>query len=158
MNRYCEQNYYHDPLNKAANDIYSLFLIGAMIGWLTIPIGSVAAFFYYRRTDNICYRSHFKYQIAGSFWLMITFGLFAFALYFFLLSPQAAINIHHDPLTNAYRAEIYAGFVLWFVALYVLWFRRFWCGYRLLNAKKTINNPLTIWLPRADNTTSPPGK
>lgn len=151
MNRYDEQDYYRNNLNKAAHDIYSLFLIGALIGWLTIPVGSAIAFFHYRRTNNNLYRSHFKYQIACSFWLLVSIAVFGCALDFFLLSPQATINLHHDPLSNARRAEIGAGFVLWFITLYILWFCRFWRGYRLLNAKKSIANPLTVWLPRAGN-------
>ena len=43
MTPYSEEDYYRDPDQHRAHDNYSLFLIGALIGWLTIPVGSLLA-------------------------------------------------------------------------------------------------------------------
>ena len=44
MNTYETADYFRQPLLKRAHDIYSLFLVGALIGWLTIPAAQPCIF------------------------------------------------------------------------------------------------------------------
>ena len=55
-------DYFRQPLLKRAHDIYSLFFVGALIGWLTIPAGSVLALAALRRAQDAPLASHFRLQ------------------------------------------------------------------------------------------------
>ena len=61
MNTYETADYFRQPLLKRAHDIYSLFLVGALIGWLTIPAGSVLTLAAWRRTQDATLASHFRF-------------------------------------------------------------------------------------------------
>ena len=69
MNTYETADYFRQPLLKRAHDIYSLFLVGALIGWLTIPAGSVLALAAWRRTQDATLASHFRFQAFSTLWI-----------------------------------------------------------------------------------------
>ena len=71
MNTYETADYFRQPLLKRAHDIYSLFLVGALIGWLTIPAGSVLALAAWRRTQDATLASHFRFQAFSTRWMVM---------------------------------------------------------------------------------------
>ena len=72
---YTEEDYYRDPDQRRAHDNYSLFLIGALIGWLTIPVGSLLAWRAGKVTASPVLASHYRYQAASSLWMLAAIAL-----------------------------------------------------------------------------------
>lgn len=145
MTPYSEEDYYRDPDQRRAHDNYSLFLIGALIGWLTIPVGSLLAWRAGKVTASPVLASHYRYQAASSLWMLaaIALGIAGYhALRYFdpVACPAGQVFAPPRPSTLALIAYI--------LTLYLLWIARFWRGYKLLSTNRAIINPRTAWLPR----------
>ncbi|MDO4643719.1 MAG: hypothetical protein Q4A74_07750 [Cardiobacteriaceae bacterium] len=147
MTPYEQQEYYRDMLNKRAHDIYSLFLIGALIGWLTIPIGSILAYQQQRKVvaGMPVLSSHFRYQMFSSVWmvvaLMLGIGGYIGLRHF---DPQICVRniVFNPPKPRTYFLVCYI------LVFYMLWITRFCYGYKMLSHHIAIANPYTLWLPR----------
>ena len=146
MNTYETADYFRQPLLKRAHDIYSLFLVGALIGWLTIPAGSVLALAAWRRTQDATLARHFRFQAFSTLWMLMAVALGIAA--FFALRAFADPVI--CPLNRVFLPPRWSTlFVVFYgMALYALWLARFWRGYKLLSRGVGIKNPFTPGLPR----------
>ena len=146
MNTYETADYFRQPLLKRAHDIYSLFLVGALIGWLTIPAGSVLALAAWRRTQDATLASHFRFQAFSTLWMVMAVALGIAA--FFALRAFADPVI--CPLNRVFLPPRWSTlFVVFYgMVLYALWLVRFWRGYKLLSRGVGIKNPFTPGLPR----------
>ena len=125
-------DYFRQPLLKRAHDIYSLFFVGAMIGWLTIPLGSVLALLALPRAKGSPLASHFRFQACSTLWMVLLLALG--------LCPAGQILM--PPRWSTLFMVFYS------IALYGLWMARFWRGYQLLSRGAGIRQPLTPWWPR----------
>lgn len=154
MTPYTQENYYRDPDTRRAHDNYSLFLIGALMGWLTIPLGSLLAWRAQRTTTNHVLISHYRYQAMSSLWTLaaIALGILGYR-----------ILRHFDPISCP-AGQILAppristlALIAYIITCYILWLTRFWRGYKILATNRSIANPCTAWLPRvADSTPDTP--
>jgi len=126
MNTYETADYFRQPLLKRAHDIYSLFLVGALIGWLTIPAGSVLALAAWRRTQDATLASHFRFQAFSTLWMVMAVALGIAA--FFALRAFADPVI--CPLNRVFLPPRWSTlFVVFYgMVLYALWLARFWRG------------------------------
>jgi hypothetical protein len=146
MTPYTQEDYYRDPDKRRVHDHYSLFLIGALIGWLTIPVGSLLAWRAGRKTTNPILASHYCYQAASSLWMLVVIALGILGYHFLrhfdpISCPTGQVFTPPRPSTLALIAYI--------ITCYILWIARFWRGYSILAAGRAIANPRTAWLPRA---------
>ena len=152
MNNYESAEYYREPLLKQAHDIYSLFLIGALIGWLTIPLGSLFALLGYRRAQDALLKSHFRFQVFSSLWMiaMITVAVIGF------IALRAFINPVSCPTNQVFMPPRWSTLFIVFysLALYILWIVRFWRGYHILQNHMAVANSFTPWLPRVAQQTT----
>ena len=146
MNTYETADYFRQPLLKRAHDIYSLFLVGALIGWLTIPAGSVLALAALRRAQDAPLASHFRFQAFSSLWMATALALGIAAFLVLRASADSVIC----PLDRIFQPPRWSTlFVVFYgMALYALWLARFWRGYKLLSRGVGIKNPFTPGLPR----------
>lgn len=146
MIAYETADYFRQPLLKRAHDIYSLFFVGALIGWLTIPAGSVLALAALRCTKAAALASHFRFQAFSSLWMAAALAL-GIAAFFALRTFADALICPAGQIFQPPRWStlFIIGYML---TLYALWIVRFWRGYRLLSRGAAIRNPFTPWLPR----------
>lgn len=139
-------DYFRQPLLKRAHDIYSLFFVGALIGWLTIPAGSVLALAALRRAQDAPLASHFRFQAFSSLWMAtaLALGIAAF------LVLRAFADSVICPLDRIFQPPRWSTLfiICYTLALYALWLARFWRGYKLLSRGVGIKNPFTPGLPR----------
>ena len=128
------ERYDEDSLYKAANDIYSLYFIGWLIGFLTFIIGAVWAGMKARNVAGITH-SHFQFQKSVALQgilILLAVGLF---------------NIGWSWLLDgAWSTPV---MVLTIVIYIWWWLARCIAGYRILSAQKAIANPTTWGKPFA---------
>ena len=146
MFSYESADYFRQPLLKRAHDIYSLFFVGAMIGWLTIPLGSVLALLALPRAKGSPLASHFRFQACSSWWMAVLLA----AGFWNFKGLRLFADLHFCPTGQIFMPPRWSTLFIVFygIALYGLWIARFCCGYRLLSRGAGIRNPWTPWLPR----------
>lgn len=139
-------DYFRHPLLKRAHDIYSLFFVGAMIGWLTIPLGSVLALLALPRAKGSPLASHFRFQACSALWMVV---LLALGLCLFK-GLRLFADVHFCPAGQIFMPPRWSTlFIIFYsIALYGLWIIRFWRGYQLLSRGAGISHPFTPLLPR----------
>ncbi len=149
MFAYETADYFRKPPLQRAHDIYSLFLLGAMIGWLTIPAGSVLALLALRRQPAAPLASHFRFQACSSLWMA---GFLALGIAVFVLLRRF-VDLAYCPAGQIFLPPRWSTLfiVAYGIALYVLWIARFCRGYALLARGAAIRNPFTPYLPRAEH-------
>ncbi|MBV7434727.1 hypothetical protein KRX19_06760 [Cardiobacteriaceae bacterium TAE3-ERU3] len=129
-----KERYDEDALYKAANDIYSLYFIGWLIGFLAFIIGAVWAGMKVRKASDITH-SHFKFQRSVALQgilILLAVGLFNFAWIWYFdgewSTPVMIVTI--------------IAYIRW-------WLVRCIAGYRILAQQQAIANPNTWGKPRA---------
>ena len=146
MFSYESADYFRQPLLKRAHDIYSLFFVGAMIGWLTIPLGSVLALLALPRAKDVSLASHFRFQACSSWWMAVLLA----AGFWNFKGLRLFADLHFCPAGQIFMPPRWSTLFMVFysIALYGLWMARFWRGYQLLSRGAGISHPFTPLLPR----------
>ena len=129
-----KERYDEDALYKAANDIYSLYFIGWLIGFLAFIIGAVWAGVKARQATDITH-SHFQFQrsvAVQGILIFLAVGLFNFAWIWYFNGNWS---------TPVMVATVIV-YIRW-------WLVRCIAGYRILAQQQAIANPKTWSKPRA---------
>lgn len=131
-----DASYTTNPSVKAANDIYSLYFIGWLLGFLAFIIGAVWAGVEMKRKRGFV-RSHFQFQhnvaVQGTGVLSVC-ALLMFGWY----------TLYDDRWLTLLTVLLSILFVWW-------WLWRCIAGYRILSAQKAIANPNTWGRPRVEH-------
>lgn len=125
--------YFKDPAYKAANDVYSLYFIGWLIGFATFIIGLVIAERHRRRHQG--FTSHFLFQRTMAWQGLVLLGLWVAAL----IGYTQAFPEGWWVLKLSLIASMIG--LLWW------WLRRNFAGYRLLSQRLAVVNPHTWGVP-----------
>lgn len=126
-----------DPAQwKAANDIYSLYFIGWMIGFLAFVIGALWAGRQARRATDFT-RSHFQFQCHLALQGVV------------MLVAVVLANIAWDVCFQ--QAWSMTFMVVSAVSAVIWWLSRCIAGYRILTRRRAIANPKSWRRPRAES-------
>lgn len=124
-----------DAQFKAANDIYSLYFIGWLLGFLAFIIGAVWAAWKVRQAQGLV-ASHFQFQqsvaIQGIVVLLVAVAVNL--LWYWLFAGH---------LSTLVMVLTIAAYIWW-------WLARCIAAYRILNQQQAIADPKTWGKPRAE--------
>lgn len=129
-----------NPYDKAAHDIYSLYFIGWIVGFLAFIIGFILALRQHSKRDvPALYQSHYTFQMSIA--LQGFLALELIVIVFVLVTPFLS-------LLYWWR------FVLLLLVAVILpiywWLKRCIMGFKLLHHDRMIINPLTFGWPKSD--------
>ncbi|UJF24590.1 hypothetical protein L0B52_00160 [Suttonella sp. R2A3] len=127
--------YFNDPAHKAANDVYSLYFIGWLIGFAALIIGAIIAERHRRKKEGFI-TSHFVFQKTMAWQCAVLLGVWAIALF---------VYMHQFP-EGWWVMKL--GLIVSMMVLLWWWLWRNFSGYRLLTKRVAISNPKTWGKPR----------
>lgn len=134
-----KQNLAQSPEDKATHDIYSLYFVGWIFGFLAFIIGFVWALYRRSVSKSAMYRSHHQFQSTVA-WQGVVVLLVAIGVWWLALPYLSLLHWWRAPLL-VFVSIIFP--IYW-------WFKRCIRGYRLLCRKQRIINPNTFWMPKSE--------